>query len=193
MAKEKVKKPFYKKFWFWVLAVIVIAVAVNGGEESKETAAQPAKVEKAAEPAKTEKAAKKVFGLNEAVTVDKFTYTVKSVNETNKLSNVLGDKTTSGKFVIVEVDVKNGDKKARLVDGEMFRIKAGGNEYEANIEYDMYVNEGDIGFFLKEINPGISKAGKVVFELPADVASYDLEVSSGLGWSGGKYEMIKLK
>lgn len=31
--KEKVKKPFYKKWWVWVLAIIIIAAATSGGEE----------------------------------------------------------------------------------------------------------------------------------------------------------------
>jgi len=33
MAKEKVKKPFYKKWWVWVLAIIIIGAAVNGNDD----------------------------------------------------------------------------------------------------------------------------------------------------------------
>jgi hypothetical protein len=33
MAKEKVKKPFYKKWWVWLIAVIIIGAAASGGEE----------------------------------------------------------------------------------------------------------------------------------------------------------------
>jgi colicin import membrane protein len=36
--KEKVKKPFYKKWWVWVLAVIIIgSIATSGGEETATT------------------------------------------------------------------------------------------------------------------------------------------------------------
>lgn len=31
MSKEKVKKPFYKKWWVWAIAIIIIAAAVGGG------------------------------------------------------------------------------------------------------------------------------------------------------------------
>ncbi|MGG0788269.1 Ltp family lipoprotein [Peribacillus simplex] len=45
MSKEKlnkVKKPFYKKWWVWVLAVIIIAsIASGGGEESATTDTEP--------------------------------------------------------------------------------------------------------------------------------------------------------
>lgn len=168
------------------LIVIGIIIGIAGGGDDNDTTP-------ATDGGTKQEEAKKTFSVGQDVTVGEFTFNVIGVNETNKLTSVLGDKTTSGKFAIVEVSVKNNDNKARIVDGEMFRVKAGGNEYEANVEYDVYVNEGGIGFFLQEINPGISKTGKMVFEIPADVASYDLQVSSGLGWSGGEYETIKLK
>ncbi|MFN4215696.1 Ltp family lipoprotein [Exiguobacterium sp.] len=37
MSKEKVKKPFYKKWWVWALAVIVFFGAVSGEDEVVET------------------------------------------------------------------------------------------------------------------------------------------------------------
>jgi hypothetical protein len=193
---EKVKKPLWKRWWVWLLGIIVIAVAAGGGEEDtatkEETATETASSKSTEEPKKEEK--KQEFTIGQEVKVGKLSYIVKGVEETNKLSSVLGEKTTEGKFAIVEVTVKNGDKKARIIDGEMFRIlTADGTEYEPNAELDMYVNEGDIGFFLQEVNPNLSKTGKIVFELPADVTQYDLQVSSGLGWAGGEYETIKLK
>lgn len=33
MKSGKMGKPFYKKWWVWVLAVIVIGIALSGGEE----------------------------------------------------------------------------------------------------------------------------------------------------------------
>ena len=58
MAKEKsnkVKKPFYKRWWVWVLAVIVIGNMIGGGEDTEETA-EPAKTETVATEPKEEKA-----------------------------------------------------------------------------------------------------------------------------------------
>lgn len=31
--KGKIKKPFYKKVWFWILVIIVVGVATTGGDE----------------------------------------------------------------------------------------------------------------------------------------------------------------
>ncbi|WLD94415.1 DUF4352 domain-containing protein [Alkalihalobacillus sp. AL-G] len=94
--------------------------------------------------------------------------------------------------MIIDLKVTNNDKEARFIDTEMFRlVTADGTEYSADSEADMYVNE-DIGFFLQEVNPKMSKSGKVVFEVPAE-GDFQLQVSSGFGWSGGEYQVINLK
>ncbi|XCA84440.1 DUF4352 domain-containing protein [Exiguobacterium mexicanum] len=199
MAKEKVKKPFYKKWWVWLIAIIIIGSAAGGEEETATTESQEVTAsseETKEEPKKEEpkKEEQKQFTIGEEVKVGKLSYTVNSVEETNQISSVLGDKTTEGKYAIIELSIKNYDKEARMADSNMFKIKtADGTEYSTDAELDMYVNEGGIGFFLEDINPNISKTGKVVFELPTEAAEYNLEVSSGFGWSGGEYEQIKLK
>ncbi len=43
---EKIKKPFYKKIWFWVIAVIVVGgVIVSGQDSPKKVGQTNAKVE----------------------------------------------------------------------------------------------------------------------------------------------------
>lgn len=183
--KEKVKKPFYKKWWVWVIAIIVVigVVAVSGEEQS--SSGDSSKSEKTDET--------KEYAVGDEVKVGDLTYKVNDVEETNTITSVMGDKTTDGKYVIVDLSITNNDKASITADSSMFKIKTSdGTEYSADSELDTYVNE-DIGFFLEEINPNISKTGKVVFELPADAEKYNIEVSSGFGWSSGEYQNIKLK
>jgi len=193
-----------KKVLKWIvfafIGLVVLTAMFGNDEEAKTSSQTETTVEKTeagvkAEPkAKEEPKAKKTektYGVGDAVKTGELTYTVNGVEEKNLISNILGDKKTSGKFVIVDLKVKNGDKEERFVDAEMFKIKIGDTEYSADSELDMYVNEGGIGFFLETINPNIEKEGKVVFEVPADAKGYTLEVSSGFGWSGGEYAKIK--
>jgi hypothetical protein len=49
MSKEKVKKPFYKKWWVWLLAVIIIGVIFTPGEEETATTEPEADEVKATE------------------------------------------------------------------------------------------------------------------------------------------------
>ena len=39
MMRGRTGKPFYKKWWVWLLAVIVIGIAFSGGEEERESVA----------------------------------------------------------------------------------------------------------------------------------------------------------
>ena len=167
-----------------IVIIIVIAVAAGGSDESSESSEA-----KAEEKAKT-----KAYKMNEPVKAGDLEFTVKSAEEVKDLKKQYMDtKTTEGKFMVVEVAVKNNDKEARLIDGEMFRlIGKDGTEYSSFTEGDMYVNNNDLGFFLQEVNPKMSKTGKVVFEVPNE-EGFKLQVSSGFGWSGGKYESIRLK
>ena len=188
----KKKKTFYKKWWVWLLAIIVISVVFSGDEETAENTSSGAT--KSETKAKEET---KVFGMGEEVKVEKLAYTLNSVEEKKEITReYLEDITTSGKFVIVEVKIKNLDKEARFIDSEMFRlVSADETEYSSNTEADMYINDGDLGFFLKEINPNMDMTGKVAFEVPgdADLSKLQLQVSSGFGWSGGEYQVINLK
>lgn len=40
MKKEKVKKPWHKKWWVWIVVIIIIAIAVSPDEEKEEKVAK---------------------------------------------------------------------------------------------------------------------------------------------------------
>lgn len=202
--KVKMKKPFYKKWWVWVIAVIVaIAIAGGGDEDTKEQAStEPADTETSANDTSKEETKeepkeeeKKAFGIGEEVAVENLAYTVNGVEEQSEIKREYMDSlTTSGKYLIIDLTIKNNDKEARFIDSEMFRlVDTDGTEFSSNTEADMYINNGDLGFFMQEINPKMDMTGKVAFEVPADATDLQLQVSSGFGWSGGKYEVIDLK
>lgn len=50
MKHERVKKPFYKKWWVWLLAVILVSGIIGGEEDVPETASEPASQSVEAEP-----------------------------------------------------------------------------------------------------------------------------------------------
>lgn len=193
-----------KKVLGWIAIIFVVLIVIGmfagGGEESTETASsgsssgETAKKEEAKKEEPKEEA-KKEFGVGQEVAVENISYIVNSIEEQKELKMEYMDTlTTDGKFVIVDLTVKNNDKEARFIDTEMLRlVDAEGTEFSSKTEADMYINGSDLGFFLSEVNPKMSKTGKVAFEVPADVTELKLQVSSGFGWSGGEYEVINLK
>jgi Domain of unknown function (DUF4352) len=202
MAKEgRERKPIWKRWWFWLLIIIIIGIAsCGGGDEDTDTTTDQATeetTEEGKEPAKEEdKPKEEVMSIGQPATVGKFEYVIKGSSETNKFESgnqFIEDKTTTGKFIIVDYSVKNLDKEARMIDSELFRIKSGENEFEPMVDSDIMMILGDKNLFLEEVNPQMSREGQVVFEVPADLATYDLQVSSGVGWSGGESKTVKLK
>ncbi|MBD3110149.1 DUF4352 domain-containing protein [Bacillus sp. AGMB 02131] len=140
----------------------------------------------------------KVYQVGEKVEAGKLAYEVTNISVTNEIASdneFVESAVTEGQFIIIDVTAYNNDSEARMVDSNMFKMKDDqGREFQPSSDSEvMMLVDGMMDFFLQDINPGLSKSGQLVFELPADATSYTLEVSSGFGWSGGEYEQIQLK
>lgn len=191
-----------KKGLKWAGIIVIGAVILGNLGDKEEQAAPEKKVEVEQEAVKSEakpvkakataKPVKKTYGIKDQVKVGKLTYVVNDVKMVDTLSNVLGEKKTSGQFLIIGLTILNGDKEERFVDSNMFKVNVGDTEYSADTELDLYANEDGVGFFLETINPNIEKTGNIVFELPKQVKNPMLEVSSGFGWAGGQSKEIRL-
>lgn len=191
-----------KKGLKWAGIIVIGAVILGNLGDDEEQGAPEKKVEVEQEAVKSEakpvkakaaaKPVKKTYGINNQVKVGKLTYVVNDVKMVDSLSNVLGEKKTSGQFLVIGLMILNGDKEERFVDSNMFKVNVGDTEYSADTELDLYANEDGMGFFLETINPNIEKTGNIVFELPKQVKNPMLEVSSGFGWAGGQSKEIQL-
>ncbi len=86
----KVKKPFYKKVWFWVLAVILIVIigsALNGGSDSNKASDNGGeKVNKSSTSASSSKEEKSdtFYKIGDTVKVGDAEYTLNSVELTDE-------------------------------------------------------------------------------------------------------------
>lgn len=186
MAKEKVKKPFYKKIWFWIIAAIIVIAAVGGGGEESTDTTQTTSGEVTSDQGQeetnssdaveeVEKVAEEVTAVKvgEPATVGDVTFTVTGIEETNEISSgneFIENATTSGKFIIVDVAVKNDKSEAITMNSSHFKLVSGSTEYEPSTDGTVAMAMGaDNQFFLEQINPGLEKAGKIVFEVGSDV------------------------
>jgi hypothetical protein len=207
MAKEKVKKPFYKKWWVWVLAVIIIgSISTNGNDDSatsQETKEKPKSQtatttpkEKKENPKKEEK---KAYKIGDTVPVGKMTYIVSRKEVKDQVGpSVLPTKATQ-KFLVIEVTLKNGGNEAVTVDSSFFKLKRGEKTYEADSAGSLSANQGEDGtitnsFFLQEVNPDSEVKGFVVFDVAPDVAAAtDLQLQVQTGVFGTETEKINLQ
>lgn len=202
-----VKKPWYTKWWVWVIVVFVLLAAIGscsgGGKEETKTpsepaatapapAEQPAQQPAAQAPAPAEQPAEQTVKLGQPLKVGDLVFTANSAKTTQKLKSPLGDK--KGNWIDVTVTVKNESKEAVTIDSSFFKLlSADGAEYETDSDSLMYI-DSDKSLFLEKINPGLSKEGQVLFAVPAGAqpAAFKLQVQTGFfGTQTGEIALTK--
>jgi hypothetical protein len=126
-------------------------------------------------------------------------YTILEYNEqdTFKSNNQFVEDLTStdGTFVVIKVKITNQGNEKRTFDSSMFTLKdSNGRTFDSYNNYNLsfYIEDAD-SLFLEPCNPGLSKTGYVFFEIPKDMASYNLAVDSGMLFAGGNTELVHLK
>ncbi len=207
MRNGKAKKPIYKKWWVWLLAVIVIGAALGGGGDDGTNDGvvdnkQPVAEEASTEP--EESNAPKVeeeiveVGIGTPATIADVSFTVNSVEETKKISSgneFIDDVETEGKFLIIDITIKNDKKEAITINSSYFKLITSDNvEYDPNTDGAVMMammDEDD--FFLQQVNPGLSKTGKVIFEVGADLELNSLILRGQTGFWGTETVEISLK
>lgn len=188
-----------------VVLIVIIAVATSGGG-GEEVATSPDTVKdtpkedvKAASDKETkEKADKaKTVGVGDPATIANVTFKVKSA-ETKKVlkpeNDIMEPAKPSGKFIVLNVSIKNGQKEALNILSSYFKLKtADGTTYEPSTESDvMMAVPMDKQFFLEQINPGIKKSGIIVYDVPKDLKLSDLYVYCKTGFWGTETVKIQL-
>lgn len=209
MAKEKTKKSIFKRWWFWVIvAIIVIAAIPTGDSEQASTDSDTeAKVEENNNDSNSpsnentnnsESDDIEEVKIGEPAEIADVIFTVDAVEETDQISSgneFIDDATTSGKFVILDVTVENNKNDSITINSDFFTIFTDdGKEYDVNSDGEVMMAMGDAmnDFFLTKINPGLSKSGKVVFEVGADVDVSKSTLEAQTGFWGTETVEVKL-
>lgn len=198
--KEKVKKPFYKKWWVWVIAIIIVGALATGGEEdtasegqenaeaeatsteptSEDTSTEEASSEESSEDAAEEKKEEpaEMPGVGESVEVGAMTYTINEVSTASEVGPSVAPTTANGKYVVLDITVKNNGNEAVTVDGSYFKLMQGEKTFEADTMASTSANQGEDGsiqnsFFLEQLNPSSEMSGKVAFDVAPEIADAD--------------------
>lgn len=206
----KVKKPFYKKVWFWIVIVLLFgavgssinkkdgnnntsntsAAKNSNSNSSKDTSNSNTKVS-SSEPEKT-------YTIGEIVKVGDMEYTVNSKETTNQVGPSIAPTSSKDTFLVVDLTVTNKSKKAVTVDSSFFKLIDGDKEFDADAAASLSANQGEDGtvtnsFFLESLNPDVTMSGKIVFDVSnaqATSTSNQLRVQTG-AW-GTEKDLINL-
>ncbi|WP_186785967.1 DUF4352 domain-containing protein [Paenibacillus agilis] len=190
------KKPFYKKWWVWLL-VIFIAAGIAGqqggsnttGTAAPDTSGKGSSDVKAAESQQEKQPQLKAIG--EELQVGDVVFKVNKVSTTKEIKDgqFLSYKPDSdgSVYYIVNVTVKNAGNEMINTDSSFFQLKKGEVTYAPSI---LITTSKDF-FMFEGINPGLAKTGNVAFEVPKDAKDFVLNVQTG--FFGTEQGQIKLK
>ncbi|MDG1603836.1 DUF4352 domain-containing protein [Bacillus paranthracis] len=192
------KKPFYKKWWFWVIVVIVVLGAYgNSSKDTEDTKTastepkqeakqetkkdEPKKDEAKKEEPKKEEPKKELSKEGES---SKVKIAVGSVESTDSVGGQYLSEKAQGIFKIVEVSITNNQKDAITVDANSFKLVDNQDREfkystQAQTAFDVG-NGGKSDFFLKQLNPGLTQTGKIIFDVPADAQGLVLKARGGM-------------
>lgn len=203
MGKDKVKKPFYKKVWFWALVVIVIAIGGIGGSgsddsskdsKSSSSSSEVSQVEsaKSSESSESSSSEKATYGIGQDVAVGKLTYKVNSVTTDTNVGGQFGVN-AKGVFMIVNISITNNDTKAASISDGSLKIKSNGAEYKADSSAGIYANDAGNSAAFSDLNPGTTQTTNIVFDVPQTVVDDPNAKFEAASLFGLKSELINLK
>ena len=196
MREKKQKKPLFKRWWFWMIVIIIGIGALGSNGDDKNLEADKTVV--AQDSNKEELEQKEViYTIGDSFVSGNLGVVVEDVEEKKEFKSdnqFIKNVTTEGKFITVTAKLTNNDKESRTFSSTQFKIiDDQDREFETLTSADLMMILGDKYLFLESCNPGMSRTGVFVFEVPEDIESYSLKVSSGTGFAAKTSEIVKLK
>ncbi|MED0950527.1 DUF4352 domain-containing protein [Bacillus mobilis] len=178
------KTSFYTKWWFWVnIAIVLILVSNNYSNkkvEAKKVSIEP-KQDIKKESSMKEETKKEISREGESSNVK---IVVNGYLSSNTIFNEYLNEPAQGVFRIIEVSITNNQKKAITIDANNFKlVDDQGREFahstQGQAAYDaVYGDKSD--FFLKQLNPGLTLTGPILFDVPVEAKGLVLKVNGSM-------------
>jgi hypothetical protein len=114
-----------------------------------------------------------------------FTWTITDVTTTSEIGQSYGDtflgEKANGVFVILDVKVENTGKTAKyLSDSYIKLIDDQDREFTASTMDAIYLKPEGSALMFEQLNPGIVKTGKIVYDVPKGLKVANVKVTSSL-------------
>lgn len=196
-AEKKAKKPIYKRVWFWILAVIALAVVAtavggdeegessessddSGSEESAESDDSSADEGEASDEEDEGSEEAEVASLGEPVAVGDWEITVSSVGErTAQVGDEFLSTDAQGEFLPVEVSLtNNGSSAESFFASDFVVIDAEGREFSYSSDASLYSGEAGLSI-LDEVNPGNTLSGYLYFDVAETADIQKVHIDDG--------------
>lgn len=168
--------PWFKKKWVLALGGTLIIGVISGGIMASGAHTETPKTPKEEYPYRVEV---KGLGTIKGIVVDDIGFAISGVSRTKTIGNSFSQKQAQGEFIVIDVVLTSHQKEAASIHNTMFKlIDSSGREYDYSTEGTLAAGISN-SFNLKKVNPGITTGGRIVFDVPAGMTDFKLQVRSG--------------
>lgn len=173
--KNSNKKNFYKKWWFWVIIAVVAAIIIgaaagsadgNGGDEIQDH--------------ENVNSSEAWYICDNATNSSDIVFKVNSVQNTQFVGSGILSETTSNNFAIVNISISNNSDKPFSANPNNFNLVLNGKKYNYH-SATYYLDNGMSS--VDDINPGITKTYRIVFEVPTSTLNDTYTLVCGNNYS----------
>lgn len=139
-------KPWYKKWWVWLLGIVALFLVValfSPDDDSASSTRKPA----SAASAKPKQQKKSLYKVGDSATIDNMKLTVNSVTPTSDIDDNISTPKSGNQYYVVKVTLKNIGDDEESYDSYDFQIKSDGNKTdldEVNTKNDDDLDSGDL-------------------------------------------------
>lgn len=165
-------KKFFKSLGIIILGAISVVVVLNilDGESTNTMNSNTLSGTGSTEP--------KMAKIGDELVVGDVLFKVNKVSTTKRIQDgpiYYEPDTNDSVFFLVNVTVKNNGKEMINIDSSFFQLTKGDVTYSPAI----LLTSDDQFFIFEGINPGLTKTGNVVFEVPESEKDFILNVQTG--------------
>jgi hypothetical protein len=181
MNETRLKKSWYKRWWAITLFIFIGLVIISGifGDNTSNTEGQV--TSSADRGIKTTQQEAKIYSVGDSIQAGDFTWKITKSSTSKTIgSNPYLTTEASGVYVILDVEVENTGKSAKyLTDSYLKLIDDQGREFSPDTGAAFYLDSNQALMF-EQVNPGITKKGKIVFDVPEGLNVVNIRISSNL-------------
>ncbi len=190
MTENKVKNAWYKRWWaitlFIFVGLIIIGGLFGGNNNTSTSSNSNLNVQQNTQDQVTApKDEVKTYGLGDSIQAGDFKWKITKVSTTKEIGqdimgSFFGEK-ADGVFVILDVEVENTANSAKyLMDSYLKLVDNQNREFSPNSAAVIYLKPEGSALMFEQVNPGIIKKGKIVFDVPESVKNFNLKITSSL-------------
>ncbi len=176
---EKPKKKSHKGLWILLIiiafAIIGMASTMGGNESSNSSSQTNTTVQKTN--------TQKTYAVGEDVRVGDVQWKLLSAKDRgntlkaseSRYATIATNKTTSGKFVEITIEVENLGSDMKSVTN-LTLVDDKNREYTSSSDTSEWVPEGKELFLLSNLNPNVPQQFTAIYEVPADASALKVKV-----------------